>query len=1081
MLALPMALKWNPINQVSVERHLNMPTLKLPFSSFSIIIVFFIFIIIGLAVMPLLSVKFEPSHSSNDIAVNLLWPGASSEKMEQEVTAKIEGVVATVNGIKNIRSASGNGNAMIEVELDDLVSKDRCRYEIATLIRHIYPSLPRGVYYPMVYAGGPSQGKGRPVLSYTILGNANASGIKQVAESVLKPALVLTEGIAQVDIVGATDFVWELQVNAANLNQSGLTKQDISISIYNYFQSFEVGKSYIVDKSNNDGIEYFYLTLKSDRSTGIEWHKIPVGRQAGRIVYLTDVAEVHYVEREQDTHYRINGLNTVNLEIVAAANANLITLADKIKQQMRGLEKRLPDNYSVILSYDSSIKIKNELSKIIWRASVTLLILLLFVFAVSRSAKYLLLFLLALLTNICVSFIFYYFLQLELNVYSIAGITVSMGMMINNSIVVIDHIHNKGNLRVLLAVVGSTLTSIGAVCIVFFMDEQQQVRLLDFTWVVVINLLVSLLIAVFLIPALMERMRFERPSIFSRFKRKRKVVSCNLFYAKYFRFAIRFKPALLLSVIFLFGIPVFLLPSSIESDNLFSKVYNSVLGSEFYLKSVKPWSDVALGGSLRLFITRSGKFDYSDKPFTDTYLNVSIGMPPGVTAKQMNDVVVSWENFLSQFKEIGQFQSWVYNGQSAAIEIRFKKEFEKGKFPYVLKNHLEARATYTGLADFKIYGIGDGFNNKLNTQTTNYGLTLEGYNYEKLYRYAELVKALLKKNARIEKVSIDSKRDPEGERANYEFIFKVNKPEQLLKNNVSPAMINNVLADLSTPGRTINAVLYNGSYVPVVMAPSNESATIWQVLNQPAFYDSTNFVRVKDFTDFKKEKVSNEIVRDNQQYQLVVNYNFIGDNHYATLVAEKIVEEVSQQLPIGFSMKQEKMNFWSGSEIKLTWAIFLTLLIVFIVCAVMLNSLIQSLAVIAMIPISFIGVFITSWLFEYNFDEGGYTAFIVLSGVAVNGALFILNDLNNLKEQYPNRSTYTLYIKAFNSKIVAVVLSVLSMVVGLLPFIYDPGKEPFWHPLAMSITGGLLFSMVAIFLFLPVFLKGVLTKGTRKI
>jgi multidrug efflux pump subunit AcrB len=1049
----------------------------LPLPAFSIIIIFVIFVIVGIAVMPLLSVRLEPSHTSNDVTVKVYWPAASSEKLEREVTAKLEGIIATVKGIKNIRSVSANSQAYIQVELNGYVSKEACRFEIATLIRQVYPHLPRGVRYPVVYANGVTGEKDKSILSYTINGKATAANIKQVAEKLLKPSLALTEGVSQINIYGTTDFAWELQFNTTELLRYKLSTRDISDAITNYFQTFEAGKAYVTNETKQGNSDYIYLTLKTSRSEDVDWKKIPVTKQAGRILFLTDIARVQYVEQEPGSYYRVNGLNTVNLEIVAAANTNYITLAEKIKARMNSLQKSIPKDYSIILSYDATAYLKNELNKITLRTLATLFILLLFVLVTSRSLRYLLFILLSLVANLLVSNIFYYFLKLEINLYSLAGVTISMGLMIDKSIVIIDHIRNKGNLRVFLAIAGATFTTIGAVCIIFFLDHQQQLRLLDFTWVIIINLGVSLMIALFFIPALMEKLPVNKTPFPSQIKRKRRVVAWNRWYLRRLSFAARFKPVVILVMILLFGIPVFMLPAKVEKSNVFAKVYNSVMGSQFYNEQVKPWLNIGMGGTLRLFVSGSSRFSYAEASVADSYIKVDIGMPQEATTRQMNDVVLHWENFLSQFKQIDQVQSRVYNGQKAQLEIRFKKEFENGDFPYTLKSQLESKAVFTGLADFRIYGIGDGFNNKLNKETTNYGITLQGYNYEKLFRYAEQVKSLLQENTRVEKINIGSTRDPEGEKMNYEFVFRVNSQEKLLENNLSPQTISNALTDLSENKSTVSAIFYKGSYVPVILSPANERSSVWQVMNQPVVYDSGSYVRLKDFAAINKEKGANEIVRQNQQYQLVVNYNFIGDNYYASLVSEKIADQVSKQLPLGFSIKQQQMNFWSGAEKKLTWAVFLTVAIVFSICAILLNSLRQSLAVIAMVPISFVGLFITSWLFEYNFDEGGYVAFIVLCGVVVNAALFILNDFNNLKRDYPAKPLHLLYIKAYNSKIIPVILSKTSMILGLAPFIIDSKQEPFWYPLAMSVAGGVLFSMIAILLFLPLFLKGI---GSRK-
>jgi multidrug efflux pump subunit AcrB len=124
-----------------------------------------------------------------------------------------------------------------------------------------------------------------------------------------------------------------------------------------------------------------------------------------------------------------------------------------------------------------------------------------------------------------------------------------------------------------------------------------------------------------------------------------------------------------------------------------------------------------------------------------------------------------------------------------------------------------------------------------------------------------------------------------------------------------------------------------------------------------------------------------------------------------------------------------------------------------------------------MIPLSFIGVFLTFYFFKLGFDQGGFASFLLLSGITVNSALFIPNDYNNIrrKPKY-NRTKLITYLKAYNGKIIPVFLTIISTILGLLPFLLGELKEAFWFSLASGTIGGLIFSILAIVIFLPVFI-----------
>lgn len=135
--------------------------------------------------------------------------------------------------------------------------------------------------------------------------------------------------------------------------------------------------------------------------------------------------------------------------------------------------------------------------------------------------------------------------------------------------------------------------------------------------------------------------------------------------------------------------------------------------------------------------------------------------------------------------------------------------------------------------------------------------------------------------------------------------------------------------------------------------------------------------------------------------------------------------------------------------------------------------------IIAMIPLSFIGIFLTFYLFEFKFDQGGYASFLLVSGLVVNSALYIINDLNNYDPKKYKITRINKYIKAFSFKIIPVLLTIMSTVLGLVPFIFWGNKEAFWFALAVGTIGGLLFSIPAIIVFLPFMLKDITNKKVK--
>jgi multidrug efflux pump subunit AcrB len=166
-----------------------------------------------------------------------------------------------------------------------------------------------------------------------------------------------------------------------------------------------------------------------------------------------------------------------------------------------------------------------------------------------------------------------------------------------------------------------------------------------------------------------------------------------------------------------------------------------------------------------------------------------------------------------------------------------------------------------------------------------------------------------------------------------------------------------------------------------------------------------------------------------------------------------------------------RYSWWRPEEAGQYYLILLVLLIIYLICSVLLESLLQPLVIMALIPASFIGVFLTFYLFGFNFDQGGFASFILLCGITVNSGLYIINDYNNLRRRKVEKASMLTYIKAYNQKILPVLLTISSTVIGLIPFVWGGQHEVFWFAFAAGTIGGLLFSIIALVFYVPVFLR----------
>lgn len=1049
---------------------------KLPISSFSTILVFVCLTIVGLALLHTLPVKLSPSKSLQSINVNFSLAGQSSKVVETEVTSKLEAMLSRLEGIRNISSTSGNGWGRINILLDKQVDIDVARFEVATIIRQTRPTLPPQTSYPNISVSKSDENADRPFISYTINASESLSQIYSLTEKRIKPKLANIRGIDRIFISGSTPMEYRLEYDAQQLETLGLNSGDIQTAVQNYLSKEFLGNGSVEQVPGKRGGIRVLLNSDNKKNTVFDCSGMTVKTPSGNLIHLDRLVKVSYQQAKSQSIYRINGLNSIYLSVVAKEITNQLSLSESIKQQMTEIQSQLPKGYEVHLSYDATEFIHEELNKIYFRSGLTLLILLLFVLLVYRSFKFLLLISISLVINLSIAIIVYYLLKLEIQLYSLAGITISITLIIDNVIVMSDHIMRRKNISVFMAIMAGTLTTIGALSMVFFMDDKIKLNLQDFAIALIVNLIISLFVIIFVVPVLLDLLKIDTSTQFRfpkiRFKKiswNRISIRINQFYTHYCRFACRWKGFFILLLVLGFGLPIFMLPEKLEGDEKWKGAYNQTIGSEFYKESIKPTIDLYLGGSLRLFVQKVYEGSYfSDRK--ETSLFVTATLPNGSTVEQMNALVQRMEAYLSQFKEIKQFQTSIENARRANISIQFTKESQFTGFPNTLKSNLISKALEMGGGSWGVFGFGDGFSNDISESAGSYQAELFGYNYEELYVWAEKFKSELLKFRRIKEVTINS--EFSWYKDDYqEFEFSLNK-HLLSASGITPIQLFGSLNN--TMGRSIYAgeiSTEHGQEQIYLDAKQADTYDIWNLNHEPINMGGRE-VKLSEVVRIVKGQSPQNIYKENQQYRLCAQFEYIGASEQGQKVLEKEVEKFQKQLPMGYTIENKSgRNYWGGKEESQQYGLlFLILVIIYFLSSILFNSLQLPFVILFVIPVSFIGIFLTFYLFELNFDQGGFASFVLLCGLTVNANIYIIDEYRRILKQN-KLSNLQAYIKAWSLKMRPILLTVTSTTLGFMPFIIGSTKEAFWFPLAAGTIGGLVFSLLGIVLFLPILLN----------
>lgn len=1050
-------------------------------AAFTMIVAFICAALIGIALSPLLPVKLNPSRSLPGFTVYFNMPGVSSRVVEMEATSKLEAMLARIRGVKNISSKSSNGSGSITISLDKHADVDAVRFEASTIIRQTWAQLPEGVTYPYIQMRMPEGSSSRPFMTFTLNAPSSPIVIQQFAEEHIKSRLSQIAGIYKIEVSGATPMIWRLTYDSEQLHALGITVGQIQTAINLHYNHDFLG---IADMETASGREWIRLVLTPRHNNEtFDASDILVASSGGKLIRLDQLVRAERVEEEPQSYYRINGLNSIYLSITADEVANQLQLSKRINEEMERVSHILPAGYEVHTSYDATEYIHVELNKIYLRTGLTIFILLFFVFIITLSPRYLLLIVISLSVNVAVAVIFYYLFGLEMQLYSLAGITVSLNLILDNTIVMTDHILHRRNMKAFMSVLAATLTTIGALAIIFFLDEKIRLNLQDFAGVVIINLAVSLFVALFLVPSLIDKLnlskrrkrelRLFRPAFVRHRKTmfKRGAVYFTRFYQWMIPILCRWRVLVCLIFVLLFGLPVFMLPEKIEEDKTGAGLYNKMLGSPFYKETMKPVVDKALGGTLRLFVQKVYEGSYFSRN-EEVVLTINANLPNGSTLEQMNTLIKRMETFLSQQQGIRQFQTSVYNARRASIHVYFTKESERSGFPYTLKSQVVSKALELGGGSWGVYGLQDmGFSNDVRENAGSFRIKMYGYNYDELYAYAEQLKARLLEYRRIKEVLIGSefswwKDDYQ------EFYFDLDK-KRMAQEDISTMTLFAAMRPVF--GRNMNSgsvTTADGVEQIRLSSLQSDSHDIWAMRHLP-YAANSRLYKLSELAVVEKGQAPQQVAKEDQQYRLCLQYEYIGASEQGRKLQKRDLEAFNASLPMGYVAESADQEWnWGKKDHKQYLLLLVIITIIFVISSVLFNSLKQPLAIIFIIPISYIGVFLTFYWFKLNFDQGGFAAFVLLCGVTVNASIYILNEFNSIRRRFPLLSPLRVYVKAWNAKITPIFLTVVSTILGFIPFMIGMDKEAFWFPLAAGTIGGLIMSVIGIFFLLPLLVLG---------
>jgi multidrug efflux pump subunit AcrB len=1003
-----------------------------------------------LAFIPQLTVNLNPTQEQRSLQLSYTVADASPQQVEKLATAPLENVLSQLRDLDEINSVSRYNQGNISLEFAKQADLNYKRFELASLLRQVYPSLDPSVSYPQIGAVK-EEAQERDILTYSLSAPMAAYRIKEVVEETILRSVQSESGVEAVQVYGATPMQIGVYYDPQKLQAYGFTEQDLRETLQ------KAGNIQYPGVTRVSAGQYVGIVADQRFHSINELRQLPITKASGESITVGKIAQLVQEEQLPTAYHRINAKNFITLSITARQGVNRIQLARKLKEQIAKAEVALPAAYDLRMVYDDTDFLEKEMDKLYSRSLLSIAILVCFIFFINRNWRYLLVLFAGIVVNCCLAILGVWAFDIQIHLYSLAGLTISFGLIVDNAIVMIDHLHRYKNKHLFLALFAASLTTIAALLLVFLLPEAQQANLLDFTKIVALLLAVSLLVGLFFTPALytllFSKLKADAKKRSTKSLRRR--VKAFLLYSSFIQWNARFKKLWYVVLILLFGTPVFLLPAKWEDHTW----YNNVIGSDVYQENIRPITDPILGGSLRLFVRNVyERSSYRKKEKTRLFVNAKL--PYGNTLEQMNDIIINIEEYLSQQEGIGIFTTNIYSGQYASIEIVFKEAFELSSYPYQLKARLSAKSTNWSGVDWSIYGVGQGFSTGSGDRIPSFRVALRGYNYDELARQAQWVGDELLKHPRIQEVNTNERlswRDEESQE--YVLSPQIN---QLAQQGINLATFVNTIRKQAPANGFVNRLDINGTWWPVkLQANTAHDFNKYAIENKSYDYQGER-VPIASLSQLKLQATSNALYKENRNYIRVLSFEYYGSGRFGDKYLKEVLAAYEQVKPLGYTAEKQSFS-WSSEETKKQYGLLLILIIaIFFICSILFESFRLPFYILLLIPIAFVGLFLTFGVFEFYFDQGGYAAFVMLGGLTVNAGIYILYDFQQRRIQN-NRS----FLKAVSYKATPILLTIFSTCFGLVPFIIGGQNEVFWFSLAAGTIGGLLLSMIGVFFFLP--------------
>ncbi|MGE5406055.1 MAG: efflux RND transporter permease subunit [Candidatus Saccharibacteria bacterium] len=994
-----------------------------------------VFVILGLYTYGRIGVELFPAINIPYVSVSVSYPGAGAEEIEGQIIKPIEDTLASLSGIKHINSQASAGSGSVGIEFDMSADVDKTAMDVQKKIDAIKGRLPDGAGDPVVFKMDMND---MPILSLGLNGKRPPYELYKIAEDIVKEKLQTVPGVTQVNIVGGQQREVQIHIDKSKMEGFNLSLNQVTNRLKTENLNDPSGR---LDRPE---AEYNVRVLGEYRSVE-DIQEIQIPTSSGYAVPLKEIATVIDGYTEMRQRSRLNGISAVGLQVSKQSDASVVAVGDAAKKELENIQKELPSDCQLVISNDQSLFVRQSLNgtvqSIIEGIIVTGLVLFLFL----RKWRSTFIVMLAIPTSLLATVMMMYFAGFTFNMMSMMGLALCIGILVDDSIVVLENIDrhlNMGKLPWQAALDGRSEIGMAAIAItasdvvvfapIAFMTGMIGQMFKQFGLTIVFATLFSLFISFTMTPMLASLL--YKPVRGESTKEKRRSI---------------------FSIIWDVTVPLGARIKDKYVDMLHWSLSHRALVIIFSISAFV----------LSCFIPALGLVGTEFTPKTDQgQLNVNLELPVGTPIGKTDAVLKRMEKKLSTIPEIQYYQSSLGSsgGRSSAAGSNI------GRIGVRLTPKGERKRTLWEIGDTIRSWSGDFKEAKLTvTESDQMGggggsavqIVVSGKDPVKLVKITEDIKKVVERTPGAADINTN---------------FRMGQPEvEVIPDRSRVAFYGLSINDIA---RTVRTAI-NGESAGVLRQGDEETDITVDIegadksdidnIKNLQVTGTSGSAPLQQVADVTIGSGPTDIRRVDRQRTITITGN-IRNRPQGDFMNDVQARIAKMNLPHGFSVNyQGQQQSMQESFADLLQALVLSIVLVYMVLVMLYESFSTPLIRMLSLPLGIVGAFVALAITRSNINIMSLIGIIMLDGLVAKNGTLLIDYTHTLIER--GRTLREALVEAGITRLRPIIMTTATMVMGMLPtaLALSEGAE-FRSSMAWVLIGGLLTSTLFTLFVIPV-------------